>query len=452
MRGLALVGMAAWGGCARHPDACGADVLREAPAGLGGNVLLVLLDDIGRDKVAAYGVHARPAHTPVMDGLEARGLRFDQAYTSPSCSPTRASILTGLRPSAHGVGRWIDPNDDRRGLRDDVVTIPELLRESPLGPWSSALVGKWHLSVFEPDVAFHPLDQGFDHHLGSLGNLDMRAEVRRRPGVRAYWDWEKNEDGALRRESGYATTVTTDDALAQLATLPEPFFLMVAYNAAHPPWHTPPSGLHTVAAPDSRVSNTDAMIESVDTELGRLLDGVDLETTTVFVLSDNGSDPLVTRDPWLDARTKDTPFDGGVHVPMWALGRAVEVVGRRTAALVDATDLFATVADLAGVSAERVVPEVDGVSLVPWLQDPDRVGRRCLITEGFPVEGRPGHQRDVGIHDGRWELVRMHDRDEVLIDTWRGEPGAQPDLLQAGLDPEARRAYDRLDAALARDR
>ena len=106
------------------------------------NVLLIIADDVGVDQLEVYGIgdHIKPA-TPTIDALASAGVMFTQAWSTPACSPTRASIFTGLHPYQHGVG---SPDAPRLDLAQ--ISLPDVLPDR-----DSALIGKWHLGGEAPD-------------------------------------------------------------------------------------------------------------------------------------------------------------------------------------------------------------------------------------------------------------------------------------------------------------
>lgn len=415
----------------------------DPPEGGGGNVLVVLIDDVGVDKVGAWGEHPTPAQTPNLDAFARAGVRFRHAFGQPVCSPARAALLTGRSASRTGIGTTVRPGADGFDLPDDELTLPELLDDAPTGPWATAAVGKWHLSTLDDAGARGPLDHGFDRFLGLLENPDFAVHPDgRRLGYR---HWEKSTDGALALVDGYLVTAQTDDALASIGSLPEPWFVYVAYSGAHLPEHTPPAELADPVVEEGGPARLDAMIQALDAELGRLLDGVGPDVTVV-VASDNGTEAYGVRPPADPARAKDTLFDGGVRVPLAIGGPRVARPGAVVDALVHLVDVFATVADLAGVDVRDLGRPIDGVSLLPWLSDPDRPSaRRCLVIDRFPDNGRPAFRRDRSVRDDRYLLVRPDDGPDELYERFDGPVSAGPDLLRADPRPsETDRAYRRL--------
>lgn len=402
------------------------------PAGSGPppNVLVLLSDDQGTDKVAAYGEHPSPPNTPRIDALARDGLLFRNAWATPTCSPSRAALLTGRTPRRTGVGGVLHPYDGRE-LPLSEVTLPRLLRESAPDRWSTAAVGKWHLSAYGSQTGIdHPLAAGFEAFRGTLGNLnDPSAD----DGVRrGYYRWDKVVDGELTVSDRYATSEAVDDALALAAELTEPWLLYVAFNAPHRPLEPPPEALHTLGPlteEDPEPVRYHAVVEALDTEIGRLLDGIDAEVlarTVVVFASDNGTPAHAVLPPWDPARGKSTPFEGGVNVPLIVSGPGV-APGAETAALVHVQDLFATVADLADAPLPVDV-EVDGRSLLPVLRGRAEGVRDVVHTEHFTPPGLPPYQVDWRLsRDGRFKLVTTDERRALFDLAGRADDGPEVD-------------------------
>ncbi|MEM6929287.1 MAG: sulfatase-like hydrolase/transferase, partial [Myxococcota bacterium] len=387
------------------------------PSGTPYNLLVVLTDDIGRDRTGAYG---SDLPTPNIDALAESGVRFTHAYSNPTCSPSRASLLTGRQPSRTQVGRWIAMHGGRQGLGRSETTIPELLRTSGHGYTSSA-VGKWHLhSAKTRSVAKAPNTiGGFDHFAGILGNPREAALTRRADDVadRGYFRWEKVVDGEASWSTTYLTTDTTDEAITSLQTLPEPWFLYVAYSAAHQPWHLPPETLQQTGHPEDAPNpdRMDAMVEAVDTEIGRLLAALSPEVrerTVIVYASDNGTEGTVARPPLEPDRAKGTTYDGGVRVPFVVSGPVVAEPGTTNDALVHLVDVLPTFADLVGVTPSA---PLDGASLLPVLEDAS-VSRERVFTEGFYPNGPIRRSRDDA---GEYVERMLRDREHKYV-RWEG--------------------------------
>jgi len=387
-----------------------------APEPPGGNVLVVLLDDVGIDKVSAYGAPDAPP-TPTLDRLADQGIRFDQAYAAPVCSPTRGILLSGRHARRTGVGWIADAGSRDYALPYDTLIVPEALWDARgAAPYHDAAIGKWHLAgPRHPDVLTHPNASGFAHFSGLVGN----------PRYESGWGydrWRQNVDGELVEREGYLTSATIDDAIEQVVSLPEPWFLYVPLNAAHTPWTAPPEALIGEMPRDpTDVERYDAVLRAMDVELSRLVDalGEQRARTTVIVIGDNGTPSHAVSAPRDPDRQKHSLFDGGIHVPLIVTGPHVAEPGSSSDALVHVADVFPTVAHIAGVPLSGpddalVVddgPEerrLDGRSWLPLLADPDAVGAGWLYAEGFLPHGEGPHGTvDLRmVTDGHHKLVR----------------------------------------------
>jgi arylsulfatase A-like enzyme len=408
-----------------------------APSGAGGNVLMVVMDDVGVDRLGVYGVHPEPAWTPRLDALADRGVRFDQAYAETVCTPGRAAILTGRRPMTNGVGTNPNPRGKNRGLPKSEVLIPEALKDAPGGPWSSAAIGKWHLATLfrpEPDIE-DPRRQGFDHFDGQLGTPTQLVEEAP-DGKRGYYRWQRIRDGEVSMVEEYLTTAQADAALYAMETLPEPWFLYLAFSAVHVPLEVPPPDLFEQADTSDPAGVADAMLEALDHELGRVLDAVS-DDVTVIVTSDNGTSQLVVRPPLLASRAKGSVYAGGTQVPLLIAGPGIEPAV--SSSLVHVTDLFPTVLDLAGIAPGDLGLELDGTSLVPELFGEAPSRRRCVFVESFSPNGDPPREYDQAVRNATHTLVRHPDGPDQLYRRRPTEPREDVDLLDAGGLAEADR-------------
>lgn len=410
-------------------------LLAGASLGTPQHIVVVLADDVGVDRIGAYMEHPDPGHTPNIDRLAAEGLLFRNAWSNPFCSPSRACVLTGRYGFRTGVGA---PTKSpgvvgfQAGLPIDEVSMPDAL-----GPgWRTAALGKWHLADSTQGPA-HPNDLGFGYYAGSLFNIGFESVGA------GYFDWRKTVNGVeLNHHHVYATTDTVDESIAALAYR-GPSFLWVAFNSAHAPLHAPPPHLHTfqLSGPPGQtpVVHVKAMIEALDAELGRLLDAAGPDTLVIF-LGDNGTDEDAIDAPFPPDHGKGTLYEGGVNVPLIIAGPGVQ--HGESAALVNITDVFATVAELAG----RPSFAEDSVSLVPYFSDPDRPSlRRWVYAEFFRPNGPgPPNMWRQAIRGPRYKvIVRKNDPDELYdLSTDRFE--AHDLLLEGPLSDPAREAYIRL--------
>lgn len=422
----------------------------------GQNVLVIVADDLGVDYVGAYSEGTNPPPTPHIDALAQRGVLFRNAWANPSCSPTRAGLFTGRYPSRTYVGRWIGhwASPQVIGLlRDSEWTLPELLDRAGTGH-AHALVGKWHLhdSRAHPDVPRSV--GGFDHFAGSLEGQ-----------IPSYTSWTRVENGISAPTSNYCTTQNTDDALAWIGAQTGPWVCVLTYQAPHIPYHAPPAHLHTQnlagLTPSSGHTPANrpfyrAMVESLDTEMGRLFatlgNGV-LDQTDVVFFGDNGSVQRQAVAPFDPDRAKGTPYEGGINVPMIVAGPSVTAGGREVTALTCAVDVFSTVLELCG--AQAAVPEfveIDGVSLVPYLQDPAQPPlRQFAFCEQFNGTEWPAPNQNgfAVIRDDRFKLIRRYTAADEMFDLV-ADPFENVNLLTRALSPQAAASLSAMQAEISR--
>ncbi|QDV09172.1 Arylsulfatase precursor [Planctomycetes bacterium Poly30] len=399
------------------------------------NVLVLIADDFGVDLMGAYGEGSSPACTANVDQLAAGGLLFRNAWANPTCSPTRASLLTGRHGFRTGVGGPLASTD--AGLSLAETTLPEVL----VG-YSSAALGKWHLSGNQGDL--HPNDSGFGSFAGGL-----------RGAIPDYLLWRKTVDGQSAQTTTYATTDTADEAIAAITSLPEPWLTYVSFNAPHTPLHAPPvASCPALPCPGSLCGNlpsnptsaeyVKAMSEAMDQEIGRILavlDVVDPDAYVIFV-GDNGTARQGTEAPFDPQHAKGTMYEGGVNVPLVIRGPGVRP--GECGSLVSVVDLFATIAEIARV---RISTE-DSVSLVPYFRDPGLSLRETVYSESFEPNGGtlPFASHERAVRDERYKLIRRTGHSDEFFDL-EADPFEAANLLPS-LTAAQQAAYDQLAARL----
>jgi arylsulfatase len=206
------------------------------------NIIVILSDDMGYSDLGCYGGEIA---TPNLDSLAGKGVRFTQFYNAARCCPTRASLLTGLYPHQAGVGHMTEDRgiDGYRGvLNRQSVTIPEVLRPSG---YRSYMCGKWHVTRSDGqngDRSTWPLGRGFEKFYGTIAGAgsyyDPTTLCRQDKFITVANDPDYHPD------SYYYTDALSDNAVGflrqhQAETPEKPFFLYVAYTAAHWPMHAP---------------------------------------------------------------------------------------------------------------------------------------------------------------------------------------------------------------------
>jgi len=355
---------------------CGPPAERAAPAGdTAPTILLVTLDTTRADRIGAYGHLA--ARTPVIDGLAARGLRFERAYApAPITLPSHASMLTGTLPMEHGVR-----DNTGYALGDDAQLVSEVL--ATRGWRTMAAVGSF---VLDPRFG---LDQGFERYAAprAVGASTLGAEVERRA------------DAVVADAVAWLDNVTAD----------EPVFLWLHLYDPHAPYEPPPA---TGAPADAY----DAEIAFCDAQLGRLLQALDRagrgNTLSVVLTSDHGE----SLGEHGEATHGVFLYEGAMRVPLILAGPSVEAGAVQEP--VGLASVAATILELAGappdalpharapslLTAERE-PQLYLETALPWRAHGWHPLRGLVWRDGKYIQGRgselyaldqdPGELRDI---------------------------------------------------------
>lgn len=397
------------------------------------NTLLIVADDFGIDTLALYKLGNAPAPTPNIDALAAKGVLFRNAYAYPACSPTRASIHTGrygFRTRVMRAGQTLPFSE---------TTLPELLTKAGI---ANGLIGKWHLAGNVSSANAHPNQTGWQHFAGSLPGFFTNGET--------YYSWRKVVNGSASQTTNYATSENVDDALAWIKAQSKTWVCSVNFNAPHSPFHAPPSGLHSynLTGKNPRTQPLPffkAMIQAMDTELGRLVKGLGatIDKTNIIFIGDNGTSARVSEPPFTGAHAKFTVYEGGVKVPLIVSGPIVKSQGREESALVASVDLFHSILEMSGIDARQAVPAsvaLDGVSLVPYLTSTNQASKREFVY----VEHQQSRRVDSAIRNDRYKLLRKGNAEEFY--DLGVDPFERKNLLASGLSIGERQEYDELAA------
>ncbi len=383
------------------------------------NILLVIADDMGLDATPGYDLGAEKPNMPVLQDLSSDGLTFDNVWANPLCSPTRATILTGKYGISTGVVSATPPGN--------AISLTETSLQSYLTQntsYKSAVIGKWHLSNSANGGADNPNLMGVEHYAGFLsGEHDD------------YFEWPFTQNGQDSTVQEYSTTFFTDLAIDWIEQQQSPWFLWLAYTAPHTPFHLPPAELHTSDNLSGDPADIDAnprsyyfaMLEALDTEMGRLLDAIDRQNTVVVFIGDNGSPARVTQEPYTRGRTKGTVYQGGIHVPMVVSGTGVTRSGQREDALINSTDLFATIAELAGTDLASIHDSRSFKNLLSGGQMDEREFAYAEIEQNTTA---------WTIRNEKYKLLDFQNGTQEFYDL-DTDPYEQNDLIISGLSSEA---------------
>lgn len=396
------------------------------------NILLIVADEIGTDALSLYNTNTGPnvsfAPTPNIDALAQRGVTFRNCYGYPSCSPTRSAILTGRYGFRTGIGAaHADPGDPVLSARD--FTIAKALSANPQLGIRHAQIGKWHLSTnaWEPNTI-----GGWSHYSGFLAGERT-----------SYYDWEKTVNGVTTHATNYATSENATDAINWIAAQgTNRWFLWFAPKSAHSPYDKPPNALHSydylsdIPGMDPVQEYWEAILEALDTELGRVLTNINFAETMVVFIGDNGTPSEVIQPPFDSFHCKGTLSEGGVRVPLIIAGAGVVATNRSTPALVHAVDLFSTLLEFAGVNVSNTLPTnlvFDSRSFAPVVRnEPWTPAENVILMENFGSI-IPPPLRGVAARGLTYKVLVLDNGNEALYDL-QNDPFESNNLLAGGFN------------------
>lgn len=388
------------------------------------NVLLIIADDMGMDATPyATQLSSIKPYMPNLDKLTALGVRFQNTWSYPRCTPTRGTIITGKHAVATGL---LSPGDD---INSKETTLQSYINTNGTTTYATALLGKWHLSTDSTD----PENLGIDSYKGNT-----------RGGLADYYNWDLHEDGTTTSISNYyGTTAYTDYAIDWINAQTEPWFCWLAYNAAHIEFHTPKdSSLYTHTGSDL-LDMYIQMLEAMDSEMGRLLESIpkaQLANTTIIFVGDNGTPAQVAQTPFSRSKAKGSLYNGGVNVPLVVAGANVTRQNQSEQALIQTTDLFATIADLCGLTN---VNTTESISFKTLLSQETSHTRNYLFTEGLnngPAFG------GYTLRDSTYKYIYNEDDDEHYLYNVITDYSETINLYDGDLSTEEQTALTNLQA------
>jgi arylsulfatase A-like enzyme len=418
------------------------------------NILLIIADDLGVDSCSLYNtnVASRPK-TPAIQSLATNGIVFRYAYANPDCSPTRSCMMTGRYGFRTGIGDVIGGGTP--GLTTNEFTLPEAFAVNSNLNFQLACFGKWHLANAIPspnNIGRWPLYVG--NLLGALTN---------------YYAWTKTSNqvvnGTVQTSqagtTAYATTDLVNNATSWIQSQgTNRWFAWIAFNAPHAPFQKPPTNLCPdyayLSGTQSDINTNarsyfEAMIQSMDTEIARLLTFVDRTKTDIIFLGDNGTLGSVIQPPFPSSRGKQTLYEGGMHVPFVVSGPDIVGPGRTNDTLVNVADLYSTILELAGINVAAIVPAgtpLDSRSLLPIVQSTNTTLSRYAYGELFgPV--LTNTVTGQTLRNDQYKLIRFGNRREEFYNL-AVDPYEVTNLLTNAMSSAATSNYNGLAFVLGR--
>ncbi len=354
------------------------------------NFIFILIDDMGYGDVHRHGNAV--VKTPHLDRLHDESVRFTDFHVSPTCAPTRSSLLSGKHEFKNGVTHTIN---ERERMSLKTVTIAQVLQTAG---YATGIFGKWHLG----DAAeYQPNRRGFDEmYIHGCGGIGQRypGTCSDAPGNQ-YTNPTLMHNGKFEKTEGYCTDLFFNQALRWVdgrRKSGKPFFAYIPTNSPHAPLQCPENyrKMYDGATHEGRPLTENekkyfGMVTNIDDNVGALLAkvkewGLERDTLVIFMTDNGGTGGVKVFNAGMRG-SKGTPYQGGTRVPAyfrWTGTYKPAEVKPLTAHL----DMYPTWAELAGAKIPAGV-KLDGRSLVPLLKNP---------AAAWP-------DRYIFTHVGRWE-------------------------------------------------
>ncbi|MGJ8697073.1 MAG: sulfatase [Verrucomicrobiaceae bacterium] len=377
------------------------------------HIVLLFVDDWGWSDM---GMRNPDFESPNIDQFAKDSLSFEQAYIPcPTCSPSRATLLTGKHPARLKMVRHIPggpkyPEFDKFGRTEvewnqwegdpakfpcrnwlplEETTYAEALKEQG---YYNLFVGKWHLG----HEKYHPVHQGFDRQIGTSNWGHPKGY---------YPPYFKNSTVMAEEKERYLTDKLTDETVGFIEGYEgeKPFMISLWYYSVHGPHqgrkdyvkHFQEKGL------EGRYAHYAAMVKSVDDSVGRVREALVkkgiAEKTMVILLSDQGG--YFENKPFRGGKREETLFEGGARVPFFVNWPGVTKAGAKNESVVQTADLFPTLVEVAGGEVSKFKNQ-DGVSLLETMRS------NGTLKRGEPIYGyRAYEDLYVSVREGDWKLM-----------------------------------------------
>lgn len=406
------------------------------------NVVIILIDDMGQTDLSCYG--STFYETPNIDRLATQGMRFTQAYSACTvCSPTRASLLTGLYPARLHVTDWIAGHKRpfaKLNVPDWTMHLdleqPNLAKTLKSHGYATASIGKWHLGGPE----YYPDKQGFDLNVGGTnkGQPPSYFSPYKIPTLPNGPDGEFLSDRLTQEAIKFIT-----------ANREKPFFLYLPHFAVHQPIDAKPAVIEKYkkkADPKAPQHNAvyAGLVESVDDSVGTLVKALDdlklTDNTLVIFASDNGGLLPVTSNLGLRAG-KGSAYEGGVRTPLIVRWPGHVKAGTISDTPVITADYYPTI--LAALGLNDVADHhCDGVSILPVLTGAGPLARTALYWH-YPHYHPGGASPHSVVREGNLKLIEFFEDHHLELYDLKADP-----LEKQNLAAERPQDAQRLQAQL----
>lgn len=379
------------------------------------NVIIILTDDQGSIDLNTYG--AKDLYTPNIDRLAKEGVKFTQFYAAaPLCSPSRASMLTGLNPHAAGLPGNASSMKGTRGMPTEKFTIAEAMKE--VG-YTTGHVGKWHLG-FTPETM--PNGQGFDYSYGHMGGcIDNYSHF-------FYWNGPNRHDLYENGQEVWEDGKYFPDLMAEKAdqfiaeNQEEPFFLYYAINLPHYPLQPTAKWREHYGDLTGPRKDYAAFVSTIDERVGRLvntLDSLKLRDNTIIIFQSDHGHSVEDRafggggnsGPYRGA--KMSLFEGGIRVPaIISYPKLIPTNEVRDQVALN-IDWFPTIMDYVGEASQNL----EGKSLRPLLENSSIETKHEVFRwkQGVSWAIRKGDWKLIGFPQDPTKKTALDPENDVLF-------------------------------------
>ncbi|WP_372751886.1 sulfatase-like hydrolase/transferase [Labilibaculum sp.] len=344
------------------------------------NLIFILVDDLGKEWFPSYG--ATELETPNIDELAASGIKFNNAYSMPQCTPSRIALMTGQYPFTNG---WVNHYDVPRwghGANFDSEKNPSFAKVLRKAGYKTCVAGKWQVNDFriEPDAM---TKAGFDEYCMWTGYESNNA-----PSDKRYWDpYIHTKQGSKTYAGQFGPDVFSDFIIDFLRKNKEnPMCVYYPMVLTHSPF------VHTPLEPNvkTKYEKHRAMVRYTDVIVGKIVDAINeleiSDNTYLIFTTDNGTSNSIIgkRDSVYVRGGKAFLSENGVNAPFLVL--TPKKLKKETNALIDFTDIYSTLLDLANVENTSGF-KTDGLSFADVLTNEESEGNRnwALSMGGLPA-------------------------------------------------------------------
>ncbi|KAJ4948152.1 hypothetical protein JOQ06_019692 [Pogonophryne albipinna] len=381
------------------------------------HLIFIMVDDQGYGDI---GYHGSDIHTPVLDKLAAEGVKLENYYVQPICSPSRSQLMTGRYQIHTGLQHSIIRSRQPLCLPADVPTLPERLVEAG---YATHMVGKWHLGFCRPSCL--PTGRGFQSFLGTLTGSGDHFTYRSCDGAEACgFDLHEGDKPAWKMAGNYSTLLYVDRVKQILRSHDplKPLFLYLSFQSPHTPLQVPDHFLHYYDSQGNRLRrHYAAMLSCLDEGVGKVVQELKTsglyQNSVLIYSSDNGGQPLSGGSNWPLKGGKGTYWEGGIRAVGFVHSPLLKKKGVVSRALIHVSDWFPTLLGLAG--APQSNHSLDGHDVWETISKGWPSPRTEILFNIDPVSRKPGEPYDKSLVLNGFGIWDTAVRAAIRVGDWK---------------------------------